>query len=195
MLGRGATKILFVRPLESDNYSIFLSLVISILDFDQSLSSTNQSVAPRFLVSPSQVQTSNGLGKRDTALSPTQLLACSKVSSLFASCTHRVHTDRYRRLDTLAICFIQAACLSELSVILLVKNLMPFRQDKQALLGVGSVIVVWSITGIIVNAVECGSPTPWDYFNGHCIDRVRVVILRLPRYCLKPANPISRAYG
>lgn len=91
--------------------------------------------------------------------------------------------------------YTSSVCLSELSVILLVKNLMPFRQDKQVLLGVGSVIVVWSITGIIVYAVECGSPTPWDYFNGHCIDRVRVVLLRLPRCCLKPANPISRAYG
>ena len=38
--------------------------------------------------------------------------------------------------------------------------------------GVGSVTLIWTATGITVSAAECGSPKPWNYFTGRCIDRV-----------------------
>ena len=63
-------------------------------------------------------------------------------------------------------------CLSELSVVLFVRNITPVRQDRRLLFGVGSFTILWAFIGLIVSAVECGSPEPWNYFDGQCIDRV-----------------------
>ena len=63
-------------------------------------------------------------------------------------------------------------CLSELSVVLFVRNITPVRQDRRLLFGAGSFTILWTFVGLIVSAVECGSPVPWNYFNGHCINRV-----------------------
>ena len=64
--------------------------------------------------------------------------------------------------------------LSELSVLFFVGNITPIRRDRHILMGVGTVVIAWATIGFIVSAAECGSPTPWDYFGTHCIDRVSV---------------------
>ena len=71
-------------------------------------------------------------------------------------------------------------CLSELSVVLFLRNITPVRQDRQLLFGAGSFTILWTFIGLIVSAVECGSPVPWNYFNGQCINRVSRFPISLP---------------
>lgn len=75
--------------------------------------------------------------------------------------------------------------LSELSVVLFVKNNTPVRQDRHLLFSVGGITVLWTTIAVIVNAAQCGSPTPWNYLDGQCINRVRISRVRFPRYCLE----------
>ncbi len=73
-------------------------------------------------------------------------------------------------------------------MVLFLRNITPVRQDRRLLLGAGSFTILWSVTAFIVSAAECGLPTPWSYFNGHCINGVCILLLQLRRYCMKPLN-------
>lgn len=90
MVARGATKIIFTRPIKSDDYASLSSLVISLLRPRRMLYLANLILFIKFFSIVQSVavtvRTSNGLGKHVTALGPPQISAYSKVSSLFANC-------------------------------------------------------------------------------------------------------------
>ena len=86
-------------------------------------------------------------------------------------------------------------CLSELSVVLFLWNITPVQKGRQLLFGLGSFTVLWAVIGVIVSAAECRSPTPWDYFKGDCINRVRIRLFWLPPRGSKPANLERRLCG
>lgn len=74
---------------------------------------------------------------------------------------------------------MSSMCLSELSVVLFMWNVTPVRQDRHLLFGVGSITILWTVIGVIVSGTECRSPVPWDYFKGHCINRVSLPALKI----------------
>lgn len=122
------------------------------------------------------VQTSNGLGKHVNKLAASQLTTYSKAT--YAG----------------NVLYFGSMSLSELSVLFFVGNITPVRSDRKMLVGVGSVVIAWSTIGFIVSAAECGSPTPWNYFGGHCINRIiwgnYVEVLSILINCALIALPI-----
>lgn len=63
-------------------------------------------------------------------------------------------------------------CFSEVSVLLLLNLITPSRRDRRVLFAVGGFIGTWSLVALLVSTVNCGSPKPWDWFDGHCIDQI-----------------------
>lgn len=148
-------------------FSIIDSWYSWLIDTNVKLLNVGQSVAVT-------VQASNGLGKHLAALDNSQISAYSKVNrsaeNWTPTCTR--YWFKLKATYTGNILYISGLCLSELSVLLFVRSVTPVQWDKHMLLGVGSITVIWTLIAIIVSAAECGSPTPWNNFTGHCIDGV-----------------------
>lgn len=97
-------------------------------------------------------------------------------------CCHRTSLERagqtchrlrsYSNLHAANILYLSCMCLSELSVVLFLRNITPVRRDRQLLFGLGSITIFWTVTAVIVSATEHGSPVSWNYLNGHRINHV-----------------------
>ena len=72
--------------------------------------------------------------------------------------------------------YFGSLALSELSVLFFVANVTPVQSDRHMLVCLGAIILSWGTIGFIVSAAECGSPIPWDYTGGHCVDRVSITL-------------------
>lgn len=74
---------------------------------------------------------------------------------------------------------MSSVSLSELSVVLFIWNITPVQRDRYLLFGLGIITILWTIIGVIVSGTECRLPAPWDYFEGHCINRVSLPALKM----------------
>ena len=83
------------------------------------------------------------------------------------------------------ILYLTSMCLSELSVLYLLRLITPAEVDRRMILGVESFIVLWTFIALLVSIVNCGAPTPWDWIHQRCLNIVwrqikRQVMLQSP---------------
>lgn len=175
MVARGSAKLISTRSSKSDDYSSLSSLVISILSPRSALYFANLSIV--HLVSQyCSVRRCHRANLKGAGQTCHRLGCCSDLRAA-------------------NILYLSSVCLSELSVVLLVRNITPVPQDRRLLFGAGSITILWTITAVVVSAAECGSPTPWNYFSDHCIMRVSVWLFCLSRHCPEVAELDFRSSG
>ncbi|KAI4169554.1 MAG: hypothetical protein LQ343_005634 [Gyalolechia ehrenbergii] len=136
VVARVLTKFAISRRLTSDDYMIFAALALSI----------GQGIAI-------SLQTSNGAGRHQDALSASQL-------------------DKYYKCDyTSNLLFIMNLCFTKLSVLQMLKTITPVKEHIRMLTGVGAFVLVWSFASELVSAFQCGVTETWKPFGNKCIDR------------------------
>jgi len=102
------------------------------------------------------IQTSNGLGKHEDALSASELEAYQK--------------SEY----SVDIFYILSLTLSKVSVLLLLQLITPVRTHIRVIYTLGCLILVWGITSFFVAVFQCKAPDVWQILGQNCINEVIV---------------------
>ncbi|KAF4634828.1 hypothetical protein G7Y89_g3277 [Cudoniella acicularis] len=100
------------------------------------------------------VQAANGLGKPISSLSAHELAVFSK--SGYAS----------------EMLYIATLCAAKLSVVMLLRLILPGEEHQKLGAGLEAFIVVWWIVAEIATAFQCSTPQSWNIFGNKCFDRV-----------------------
>ena len=83
------------------------------------------------------------------------------------------------------ILYISSMIFSEISVLLLLRMITPSERDRKLIACAGSIAILWFIVAFVVSAAECGSPEPWNFMDGHCLNRVSSWTKSKPVNCEK----------
>ncbi|KAL9599547.1 MAG: hypothetical protein Q9219_003791 [cf. Caloplaca sp. 3 TL-2023] len=119
VIARVLTKFAISRRLTSDDFLVFAALALSI----------GQGIAV-------SVQTSNGVGQHQSALSSSQL-------------------DRYFKCDYASnLLFIFNLCLAKLSVLQMLRTITPVKQHVRMVTAVGGFVLLWSLLSAFVAAFQ-----------------------------------------
>ncbi|KAI4282999.1 MAG: hypothetical protein L6R35_005268 [Caloplaca aegaea] len=136
VVARVTTKIAISKRLTSDDFLIFLALAFSI----------GQAVAV-------SLQTSNGLGQHEAALSAFQM-------------------DNFYKFDYASnLLFILNLCFAKLSVLQLLRLVTPVKLHLRLVLGAGAFVILWSIASELASAFQCKTPNTWKVIGNQCFDR------------------------
>ena len=68
--------------------------------------------------------------------------------------------------------FITSVCFAKLSLVAFLRNLTPLALNRTSGLIIGLVVILWAVTGTVTAAFQCDLPSPWDYVNQSCFNRV-----------------------
>ncbi|KAL9010554.1 MAG: hypothetical protein Q9173_004521 [Seirophora scorigena] len=136
VLARFVTKLFVSKRLTSDDLLIFVALALSI----------GQGVAVT-------MQTSNGLGQHQAALSASQL----------------DNFDKFGYASNLL--FIINLCFAKLSVVQMLRTITPIKLHVRIVLGTGAFVVLWSFASELASAFQCKPPNTWKVTGNQCIDR------------------------
>ena len=130
------------------------------------------------------MEVTHGLGKPTKATSHSSIEHFQK--ELFAS----------------NILYVAIVTLIKISVCLYLTGLTPVRLQKTIVLVVGSFIIAWGASAIIVLGFQCDLPHTWDALGGKCINHltfwtyvnVMNIVTDLPLIIL-PALIVSRLHA
>ncbi|EFY91775.1 hypothetical protein MAC_02060 [Metarhizium acridum CQMa 102] len=100
----------------------------------------------------SVAQAGNGLGQHGDALSEQQIESILKGEYA---------TD---------LLYIASLGLAKVSTAATVVNIAP-RTHRNMIFGIGTAIIAWAVTGLIVVLFQCQLPAPWDVLSQSCIAR------------------------
>ncbi|KAL8968192.1 MAG: hypothetical protein Q9197_005013 [Variospora fuerteventurae] len=136
VVARVTTKMAISKRLTNDDFLIFLALAFSI----------GQAVAV-------SLQTSNGLGQHEAALSAFQM-------------------DNFYKFDYASnLLFILNLCFAKLSVLQLLRFVTPVKLHLRLVLGAGAFVTLWSIASELASALQCKTPNTWKVIGNQCFDR------------------------
>ncbi|KAL2273679.1 hypothetical protein FJTKL_04137 [Diaporthe vaccinii] len=130
------TKLSMTRSFALDDAAIITALAFSI-----------------GMVIAVSIQAQNGLGKRESSLSESDLIAFEK--GVYAT----------------GFLYITTLFFSKSSVLVLLRALTPVRNHQLLTYAVAGVLGLWAISGLFTVGFQCSTPQKWAVVTGHCINR------------------------
>lgn len=109
---------------------------------------------------------SNGLGSPRRVLSAEQVLRFQKY------------------FYSNSILYVLNLGLSEISILLLIRNLTPVKTQKTAMLVIITFTALWAVASVFTLLFQCHPPHVWQFINNKCINRVVVSRLHCIDYTL-----------
>ncbi|MCJ1365418.1 hypothetical protein MMC16_004539 [Acarospora aff. strigata] len=68
--------------------------------------------------------------------------------------------------------FIPNLCFAKLSVLFLLRSITPVARHRNFALALGLTIAIWAVVSELVVAFRCQLPSPWNFLDNKCIDRI-----------------------
>jgi hypothetical protein len=151
------TKLSMTRKFAIDDAAILIALVFSI-----------------GMVVTVSIQGQNGLGKRESSLSESQLDTFEKVSC-FSNGKEMpgLKADGEQSVYATEFLYITTLFFSKSSVLVLFRALTPFRTHQLLTYAAAGLLGLWAISGIFTVAFQCSTPQRWAVVTGTCINKVR----------------------
>lgn len=74
------------------------------------------------------------------------------------------------------ILFILSLAFAKFSTGSLIRNLTPSPAFGRLIFIYHGLVFLWAGIAIVITLFQCSLPRPWDYINGHCINRVAFMV-------------------